>query len=181
VFLVLIALAPLGLYALGLSNVDGRPLPPAASSHLTPADQALLERAFRAPQPHYRRAAIALDLYNLNPGGLRSNGCCERSECRLLRCTTLQRASSQESTFDLVAFVRCRPDYLDRQTLDLRSSAQRSGGIGTAVGFLASEVVTVGANADRMHSRRPDPSDRLTGVRRQRGRCHRAENVKSQK
>jgi hypothetical protein len=51
VFLVLIALAPLGLYALGLSNVDGRPLPPAASSHLTPVDQALLERAFRAPQP----------------------------------------------------------------------------------------------------------------------------------
>jgi hypothetical protein len=50
VLLVLIALAPLGLYALGLSNVDGRPLPP-ASSHPTPADQALLGRAFRAPQP----------------------------------------------------------------------------------------------------------------------------------
>jgi hypothetical protein len=50
VLLALIALAPLGLYALGLSNVDGRPLPP-ASSHLTPADQALPEHAFRAPQP----------------------------------------------------------------------------------------------------------------------------------
>jgi hypothetical protein len=50
VLIVLIALAPLGLYALGLSNVDGRPSPP-SSSHPTLADQALLARTFRTWQP----------------------------------------------------------------------------------------------------------------------------------
>jgi hypothetical protein len=50
VLIVHIALAPLGLYALGLNNVDGRPSPP-SSTHLTPADQALLERTFRISQP----------------------------------------------------------------------------------------------------------------------------------
>jgi hypothetical protein len=48
--IVLIALAPLGLYALGLSNVDGRPSP-ASSGHPTAADEALLERTFRISQP----------------------------------------------------------------------------------------------------------------------------------
>jgi hypothetical protein len=46
----LVALAPLSLYALGLSEVDGRPGPP-LSSHSTPADQALLARTFRTSQP----------------------------------------------------------------------------------------------------------------------------------
>ena len=50
VLIVLIALAPLGLYALGLSNVDGRPNPP-SSSHPTPADVALLARTFRTSKP----------------------------------------------------------------------------------------------------------------------------------
>lgn len=50
VLAVLIALAPLGLYALGLSNVAGRPSPP-SSSHPTPADQALLARTFRTAKP----------------------------------------------------------------------------------------------------------------------------------
>ena len=50
VLIVLIALAPLGLYALGLNNVDGRPSPP-SSNHLTPTDQALLARTFRTSQP----------------------------------------------------------------------------------------------------------------------------------
>ena len=46
----LITLAPPGLYALGLNNVNGRPSPP-ASCHPTPADRALLERTFRMAQP----------------------------------------------------------------------------------------------------------------------------------
>ena len=46
----LIILAPAGVYALGLSNVNGRPSPP-ASCHPTPTDRVLLERAFRMSQP----------------------------------------------------------------------------------------------------------------------------------
>jgi hypothetical protein len=46
----LISLAPPGLYALGLSNVNGRPSPP-ASCHPTPTDRAFLERTFRMSQP----------------------------------------------------------------------------------------------------------------------------------
>jgi hypothetical protein len=46
----LIGLAPPGLYALGLSHVNGRPSPP-ASCHPTPADRARLERAFRVSSP----------------------------------------------------------------------------------------------------------------------------------
>lgn len=48
--IVLIALAPLGLYALGLSNVASRPTPP-LSTHPTPADHALLARTFRTSKP----------------------------------------------------------------------------------------------------------------------------------
>jgi hypothetical protein len=46
----LICLAPAGLYALGLSNVNGRPKPP-ASCHPTSTDRTLLERALRMSQP----------------------------------------------------------------------------------------------------------------------------------
>jgi len=46
----IIAAAPVGLYTLGLSNVIGRPSPP-ASCHPTPTDRALLERTFRMSQP----------------------------------------------------------------------------------------------------------------------------------
>ena len=46
----LIILAPAGLYALGLRNVNGRPSPP-ASCHPTLTDRVLLEHAFRMSQP----------------------------------------------------------------------------------------------------------------------------------
>jgi hypothetical protein len=50
VLVAIIGLAPAALYSLGLSNVNGRPSPP-ASCHPTPTDRALLERTFRMSQP----------------------------------------------------------------------------------------------------------------------------------
>jgi hypothetical protein len=50
VLLAIIGLAPLGLYTWGLSNVSGRPSPP-APCHPTLADRALLEHSLRMSQP----------------------------------------------------------------------------------------------------------------------------------
>jgi hypothetical protein len=54
---------------------------------------------------------------------------------------TLQRTSFRKTHLNLVAAVWRGPDHLDHETLDLRSSAQRSGSTSTAVGCRASEVV----------------------------------------
>jgi hypothetical protein len=47
---LLVLLLPLGLYALGLNNVEGRPLPSPAHT-LTVEDRTLLEDTFRVTQP----------------------------------------------------------------------------------------------------------------------------------
>jgi hypothetical protein len=47
---ILVLGVPLGLYALGLSNIEGRPEPPTDTNHIA-ADTALLQQTFRSTAP----------------------------------------------------------------------------------------------------------------------------------
>ena len=47
---ILVIGVPLGLYVLGLSNIEGRPEPPTDTNHIA-ADTALLQQAFRSSAP----------------------------------------------------------------------------------------------------------------------------------